>query len=721
MKTLNVAFLWHMHQPCYTDALSGQTTLPWVRLHGIKAYYDMPLVLEEFPNAKATFNIVPSLIEQIDRYANKNQRDLFFEYTMKPAKDLTFEDRIFILRYFFTCNWQTMISPHKEYHALLIKRGLTPSKEALERNAKRFSDQNLLDLQCWFNLTWFGFKAIERKPGISELIKKAKNFTEEDKKFILDTQIEILREIPGIYQRLQEEGRIEISMSPYNHPILPVLINTETALRAMPNATVPSGIGYPEDAESQIKNGIELYKSNFGRNPQGMWPSEGSVSPEALELIRKNGIWWIATDEEILDQTVGGIKAREELLKPYLYSTRSGEMNIFFRDKNISNLISFTYHRQPNENSVANFEEHLLRIRESTTLENPSLAIILDGENPWEYYHDKGAGFLRGVYKLLSENPKLKAKTFSEIAQSSPEKGKLKTIHSGSWINHNFDVWIGKPSTNKAWELIKRTRDVFTSTIGSKNLSEEAVREAWRELYIAEGSDWFWWFSDYFFSDNAEEFDRLFRTHLMKIYSLIELGIPWQLQVPVAQFRSATPPTKPKGLICPVLDGKVTNFYEWSNAGVYEIQKMGSFMFEGKKYLNSIHYGFDLENFYIRIDPIHGKNGNGMNKMDFNIDIVTSKYFRISFPLDSEVKSFTLLESADRLNYVPSGQFNTISIKNIVELSIPFNTLEAIQKDTVRFSISVRSNALELSRYPRNDYLTFEVPTQDFEQIMWMV
>lgn len=721
MKPVNIAFLWHMHQPCYADGVTNEITLPWVRLHGVKSYYDMPLVQEEFPQIKATFNIVPCLIDQIKRYEGDGPHDLFYEHSIKPASDLSLQDKIFLLRYFFTCNWDTMIEPYYDYNVLLEKRGTDTRREVLERKTKRFSTQDFLDLQCWFNLTWFGFKSLENKAGLKELIAKSRNFTEEDKTFILKTQLEILRELPDIYKRLQDNGQIEVSTSPYYHPILPLLINSESARRSIPSAVLPGPFSFPEDASSQIYLGLDLYKRTFGREPKGMWPSEGSVSPEAADMMREAGIRWIATDQGVLERSIDGFKGRDDIYRPYTLNTPSGDIDIFFRDLTLSNLISFTYHKQSVTDAVAGFFSYMENLAKKTALKEPVCSVILDGENPWEYYRDKGQSFLRDIFKVISESSDLKTSTMTEIADNYSEKGKLFKLHSGSWINHNFDVWIGRPNTNKAWELLTRTREIMMQALYSRNYTSDIKERAYRELYKAEGSDWFWWFSDYFYTDNGEEFDRLFRTHLIQIHKLLDLGVPWELQTPISSFSATSRPTSPKGLMSPVLDGKVTNFYEWANAGKFEIHKVGSFMYEGKNYLKSIHYGFDLENLYIRFDP-NGPllNGNSSD-IHFILNLIGSNYYRICLPFTERPKSFTLLEGTERRAFSPKGEFNTLGVNKIYEISIPFKEIEARQGQTLRFFITVMSDQIELQSYPRGDYLSFEVPGSDFDDTMWMV
>ena len=494
MSILNIAFFWHMHQPYYRDPLSGEFSLPWVRLHALKGYYDVISLLEEYPAIHQTFNLVPSLLSQLSNYAREEGRDIFLEHTRKPAEELSPEEKKFILINFFMCNWETMVKPYPEYWTLLLKRGLKLPEYRLDDLLHQFTTQDFRDLQVWFNLTWFGYRAREKKPSVRELLEKGRIFSEADKAALLTAQTEIIREVIPLYQSTRARGQVEITISPFYHPILPLLINSAHASRAMPQVSLPGSFIHPEDAEAQIRKAVDYYRDLFGTNPTGMWPSEGSVSPELIPIVQRAGIRWIASDEGILFKSLPGEASRASLYQPFRVRYGQAEIAMAFRDRNLSDLIGFTYSKNPPEASANDLLTHLRNIQKSLPGDRDHLVLIaLDGENPWEYYPDGGHGFLCRLYEKLSLDPTLKTVRMDEFLEGHASRETLNFLHTGSWIDQNFRIWIGSPEENQAWDCLQKTRAFLKNT---SNKEPAAPREkqqlAWEEIYVAEGSDWFW-------------------------------------------------------------------------------------------------------------------------------------------------------------------------------------------------------------------------------------
>ena len=269
MKTAHVCFLWHMHQPYYTDPVSGLASMPWVRLHAIKAYYDMAYMMERFPAVRGTFNFTPSLLIQLKEMGNGAVRDLFLEYAQKPAAALSPEERAFIVRHFFAANWATMVRPYPRYHELLVKRGGDVGPQTLDRLARQYSTQELLDLQVWHNLAWFGYGMVSRYPRLAALRTKNRGFTEEEKQEVLALQLTAMQEIVPLYRRLMEREQIELTTTPFFHPILPLIIDTDFTRRARPDLPLPSRFHAPDDAEAQLQRAVEFHTATFGRAPVG--------------------------------------------------------------------------------------------------------------------------------------------------------------------------------------------------------------------------------------------------------------------------------------------------------------------------------------------------------------------------------------------------------------------------------------------------------------------
>ena len=520
-KQLSVAFLWHMHQPLYKDLLTGKYHLPWVRLHSTYSYLDMVSVLKDFPEIKCTFNLTPSLIWQLrDISANRKIDDIYLELSEKPAEELTDEDRVFILKNFFSCDHATAIDPVKRYREILEKRGKDLSRDALLEKSGLFSVDEYRDLQVLFNLAWCGFTLRTEDAFVKRLVAKGAHFSEEDKKALMEKQQEVVSSILPLYKSLQDEGRIEISTTPFYHPIMPILCGKGG-----------KDLDVKEDVAVQVARAVELYKEVFGIPPRGMWPSEGSVSPEIIPILKKAEIEWIATDEGILLESFrrGGISRDDLVYKVFTSGKDPDIMNIVFRDINISNAISFRYSKIHSHRASQNMVSDIQGIQKAIPPAETGrmLSVILDGENPWPYYSDGGHEFLRETYRNLSHTKDVVTVTVSEGIGACPKKVHIPELYSGSWIDRNFKKWMGSPQKNRAWEYLAKARKELFS---AKKPSAEALEE----LYIAEGSDWFWWY-DEFGTELNFVFDELFRMHLANIYTLLGRVVPHYLEVPMPE------------------------------------------------------------------------------------------------------------------------------------------------------------------------------------------
>jgi hypothetical protein len=492
----------------------------------------------------------------------------------------------------------------------------------------------------------------------------------------------------------------------------------------MPRVALPGSFSHPEDAEAQIQRAVGFYEKTFGSRPAGMWPSEGSVCPELVPLLQRVGIRWMATDEGILFRSLSEETGRLALYRPYRVRFKGSEVSVVFRDRNLSDLIGFTYSKSPPQSAADDLVGHLKKVNHSLPQgQDGILLIALDGENAWEYYPDGGEAFLNGLYERLSRESSLKTVRVGEYLDSHPPRETLDSLHTGSWIDQNFRVWIGHPEDNLAWNCLKRTRG-FLEKAASKdgNLSAEKKEMAWEEVYIAEGSDWFWWFGDDFSSDNDEEFDRLFRMHLSNVHLLLGTEVPDYLKIPISSPHEVKPTLEPLGLISPSLDGQVTHFYEWREAGYFSAKTTGGSMYRGEGYLSGFYFGFDLERLYLRLDPIWRKE-ESLQGLDIHLHFSQPREWEIIFPLrfPPGKKSFYDLYARDGEGLSPKGHFTQIESGKIVELSIPFRVLQFSPREKAEFFIQVQRGDLAAERYPRNGFLSFFVPDQDFELVHWQV
>ncbi|MEW6482514.1 MAG: glycoside hydrolase family 57 protein [bacterium] len=690
MKTLYLSFLWHLHQPFYKDSLTNSYTLPWVRLHSTKGYYDMASILEKFPNIKATFNLTPSLLSQIRDIAKNDVADYHYEISKKPANSLTDDDKIYLLSNFFLCNWETMVFPYPRFKQLLQKRGKNVSINEIKKRINEFSERDIRDLQVFYNLSWFGFKAREDE-FINNLFIKGEDFTENEKQTLLKKQREIAASIILKYKNLQDKGQIEISTSPFYHPILPLLMDGKRG-----------GFDLKEDAKAQLENAISLYSEMFGKPPRGMWPPEGGVSDEIFPLLSQSEISWCATDEEILFNTIPNL-GRHSIYKMYELEG----VKVFFRDKNLSNLISFVYSQNKPENAISDFISHLKRIRDyvSAIPGEHIVSIILDGENPWEYYKDGGEAFLSGIYEELSSLSDLKTITFSEFANIAKESTKLTNIYPGSWIDHSFRIWRGKIEKDKAWDYLKNTRDELIRNMPNN-------KSAWEEIYIAEGSDWFWWYGDDFECSQDDIFDLIFRTHLKNVYKIMGKTPPFYLDEAITKPKFIKPLTFPIHSISPIIDGRITSYYEWLCAGSYEISFSGGTMHYSENRIKKIMYGYDLKTLYIAIDVLN----HFLENEFLVINIETKARYKV---IVSKNGKGELFEIASEGSLIKKEDLENIAFSKILELAIPFEIISVGQKEEVRFTVSLERSGMVIENWPKSGYISMFVPTPEYEAMKW--
>jgi alpha-amylase/alpha-mannosidase (GH57 family) len=735
MKTVAVAILWHLHQPYYTDPLTHTAPLPWVRLHATKGYYDMGALLEEQPGARVTVNLTPSLLHQLLELAGGAVTDVFWTHASRPPADLSESERLFILRQFFSANWDTMVRPHDRYYGLLIQRGTHPRDADLPGIARRFSAQDLLDLQVWHNLAWFGHRALARHPPLRELIAKGRQFTESDKQVVLSAQREILGQIVPLYRRLQERGQIELSTTPFFHPILPLLIDTDSARRSRPDSALPQRFAHPEDAEAQIGKALAFHETLFGRRPVGLWPSEGSVGPELVPILTKLGIRWAATDEGVLARSVDRWQRDELLYRPYRVQVDGGDVVFLFRDRELSDAVGFTYSRNPPDASVADFCGRLQAIAGRSPEARPFVPVILDGENPWEHYPDGGEGFLRDLYTALASDGmngvRFQAVTPARDLEEHPPAAQLKRLHTGSWINADLKIWLGHVEDNDAWDRVGKTRRFLRGREETGDVPAEALRAAWDELYAAEGSDWFWWYGDEFDTDHKALFDQVFRLHLANVYRLAGSEVPEFLKVPVLRQSSKMDIREPSALIAPALDGIVTDFYEWQGAGYVDGRSPLSSMHAQREFFSRIYFGFSLDQFYLRLDPLtahvsEGRPAGGEGTEDrgeppeVQVHFIDPKPAKLVFRLDvPDPPRLTLWLSQDGTAFSPAHSFDTIRRRKVIELAVPFKRLGLLAGMRVQLVVKVMRGELELDRIPHHRPLAFTVPDHTFEGTMW--
>jgi alpha-amylase/alpha-mannosidase (GH57 family) len=487
---------------------------------------------------------------------------------------------------------------------------------------------------------------------------KGRGFTEEDKLRLAEGTREALAAILPRWRALAD--RVELSVSPYYHPIVPLLCNFASAREAIPDLPLPDAPSFKEEAEIQVRSALAAGERYFGRRPRGMWPSEGSVSDEACALFHAAGAQWVATDEAIVGesgvQTLKGLK-------------------IAFRDTALSNLIGFTYKTMDPADAARDFVKRL------EDREGP-VPVCLDGENPWEHYADGGVAFLRELFRALSDHPRIRTVTMSELVATDS----VEHIVAGSWINRNFGVWIGHPEDRRGWELLGRA---YRDLQGSTNPL------AWECLRAAEGSDWYWWFGEDFTSAQDAEFDALFRRHLMNLYKAIGRPPPEDVHRPIKQVRSQVVLKQPGALLDVKIDGRRSDYFEWIAAGHYDMSREYSALAGESSFLSDVYYGFDQERLLVRLDFKKGVDGKRI-LAGGELGIVVTRPRPVMLPLHGVVE-------------------------DIFEGALSFKDLGLKPGEDVEFFIEFERTAGAPVRLPTLTPLTFRVPTADFDGINWQV
>ena len=736
MPVLRVVVLWHQHQPYYKDLVTGEYRLPWVRLHALKDYYGVVTLLEEFPEVHQTFNLVPSLIAQIQDYADGTALDPFLRVAARPAADLTPAERQFALQYLFQANPEHLIGRYPRYAELWERfQGGGSSAEQAE---KYFQAQDFTDLQVLSQISWFD-EFYLAEPEIAELVRKGRGFSEEDQKFVIERQRDLIKKVLPEHAQAAKQGRIEISTSPFYHPILPLVCDTNAGAASTLGLPLPQNrFRHPEDAREQLRRGLDLHEKVFGVRPRGVWPSEGSVSEEAVAIAAELGVNWMATDEGVLSRTTGMSFVRdgqgrlpdvsaEKLYSVHRYQQGPTRMSMLFRDHAISDFIGFVYSGMPPKEAAA----HLMRnIKESAQPvlnkgRDATVAIILDGENAWEYYPQSGREFLRRFYDALQKDRSMEAVTVSEAIERERNPNSLRSLVPGSWIHANFNVWIGAPEDNKSWDYLYHARNFYSHA--SQHVSEEQRKLALEELFIAEGSDWNWWYGPEHHSANDREFDELYRKHLSNVYQALGATPPDHLAQPIIGGM-VTPSFLPQtNYIHPRITGDMVRYFEWMGAAHYAADRRAGAM-HGKVFLlDSIYAGIDQRNVYGRVD-FSAEVPTGDCEIVVNLESWADRSSRPRRGLrlnvqvkESRIASWNISDNGDQV----SKEGADVALARNFEFKVPLALLYAQPPEStadssspaateIRLRVSIWQNRLPMDALPLEGWIDLQLlPEQE--------
>jgi alpha-amylase/alpha-mannosidase (GH57 family) len=710
----HVAFLWHMHQPSYVDPATGVALMPWVRLHCAKGYLDMVSVLADYPGVRANFNLSPILVRQIRDLLEGRVRDEWLELSRKPAAALTEDERFRVLENFFKANWEHLVRPHPRYWELLNKRGLTLYRDDVRRGVRYFSAQEILDVQVWFNLTWCGYTARRLFPELDELRRKERGFTEVEKQRVLDIHLALMRLVLARYREAEERGQIELTTTPFFHPILPLLHDSDLAARAMPGRDLPRRFAWPQDVAAQLQLAVDQHAAVFGRAPRGCWPSEGAMAPEIIPALRAAGFTYFCGDEEnlfrsfALDPAWRGTPVDHlELFQGWRVRHGGAEIAAVFREHPLSDFIGFTAAKNEPGQAARHLLFHLRHIADLTD-HRAVIPLFLDGENAWEFFPDGGEAFLRSLYSgLENQRDRLPTITLDDYLRAHPPQRQLNTLHTGSWIGANLDIWIGEAEENRAWERLGETRAWLQARLEARVLTPAQEAAARAAIYAAEGSDWFWWYGPDYSTENDPLFDHLFRAQLRAVYAACGAVPPATLDVPITERRVEPlflPPSRP---VTPEINGARASFFEWTGAGRYDATEGVPQMARTPGHVARVFFGHDAEYFYLCVEFHRPPPGE--------IEI----YF--GQPEGLAAKIAPLLKPGPVVATLNGGGKVLAAYAEILEVALPLAALGLRLGDPVAFQIRLQAAGVVIESHPPGSLIAFPLLAADWALEQWMV
>jgi alpha-amylase/alpha-mannosidase (GH57 family) len=749
-----------MHQPQYKDPVTGEYRLPWTRLHALKDYWGMVKIMEEFPSVHATFNFVPLLAEQIEEYASGQFKEPWFDIAFAEASSLSLDQKRAALERAFQVN-DLFLQRWPRFGELKSRR----HSSGVETCAAHWTAGDWRDLQLLSQLAWMDEEYLQKDPAGRRLSEKGSGFSEDDKIILLEKQEELLAAILPEYRLAAARGQIEISTTPYYHPILPLLCDSDIASVANPHTPRPvPAFRYPEDAREHLLRARDYHERVFGHKPVGLWPSEGSVSDQALEIAMDLGFKWFATDEGVLGRTknigfwrdAGGYPENgSELYKPWRLRRGNREMTGFFRDHYISDLAGFVYSRMGAHAAADDLHRRIRTIGHREPFgRTATVSVILDGENAWEYYPENGREFLREFYRRIENDPDITAMTMSEAMAAEPNQPVMEGIFPASWINANFDVWIGHGEDVRAWDLLRDAREVYqraleragltgppisaagavaqkrSSRRGAKGKSAGELEStpppasavdpdvasrlalAFESVLAAEGSDWCWWYGPEHGSQNDADFDALYRKHLSEIYRVLGEPAPDVLAHPIKRAPERGRNIPPESFLDVKINGRESSYFEWLGAGIYTTSRQDGAM-HGRLYvLAEFMYGFSKDHLYLRVDPF-AEAVETMREFQLRLTLWDSSETRITVRIEDRKLTSVIVERAGVCLLRPL-ELVEAAYDSILEISIEKSLFEMKEQRELLLSVALWSGGLPVDVLPAEGMLAIVLGEESY-------
>lgn len=722
MPRIKLIFLWHMHQPFYKDLVTGEYRLPWVRLHALKDYYGMVKLLDEFPRIHQTFNLVPSLLAQLEDYVEGRANDPFWNVARKRAEALTDSEKIFALTYLFQANLDHLIGRFPRYRELFDQHAENDFN--VELSAARFTVQDFRDLQMLSQIAWFDEFLFERpEPEFKRILERGRGFSPADQDWVNARQQRMLADVVPAYRSAAERGLIEISTSPYYHPILPLLCDTDMGGVSSPGLPLlKEPFRYPQDAEQQLQRGLELHARLFGKRPAGVWPSEGGLSEQVLGIGAAAGVRWMATDEGVLGRSIDTYFDRDNhgILRPdaaaklynlYAFATPNGPMHLLFRDHSLSDLIGFVYSGM----SAADAAHHFIaRVKENAkpVLErghDAVVPVILDGENAWEFFPRSGREFLRTLYSGIEEDTEIECLTVSELIATTKSLPLSKLV-PGSWIDSNFNVWIGAREDNKAWDYLLAARRAYDGA--AAGISAEQRELALEELFIAEGSDWNWWYGPEHSTANDRDFDELYRKHLSNVYVALGKTPPTELAQPILRLEHRARFAPQSAYIHPrVHEGN--GFFDWIGAAHYRRDRHGAAMHGKQLVFDSIYAGIDIDRLYVRLDVLPDHLDDAGERLVADLDVQLALTLNAADGSQKSAAEVAISLAGGAVSEVRAPFAVECVAGNGVRVSVALDDLRARIGDTLHVRAVAWKDKLPLDAMPAEGSIEVPIETED--------
>ena len=685
----------------------------------------MVRVLEEFPRVHATFNVVPSLGMQLEEYASGKFDEPWYTTAFRPAKDLTNEDKSEILTRAFQLNYDHLLARWPRYielHQWVYSMGNNRAMQSL-------GERDWRDLQLLSQLAWMDEEYLASDPVVSRLSQKGTDFTEQDKLDLSAKQIELLGRVLPEYRLAAATGQIEISATPFYHPILPLLCDSDIARVSNPGTPLPvPAFRHPEDAREQLVRARRYHERVFGHAPDGLWPSEGSVSEQALSIAAELGFKWFATDEGVLGHTLragfgrdgAGVPSNaDKLYSPLRVLVGGREMVGFFRDHYLSDLVGFVYSRMDSGAAAEDLHNRIRAIGERVQIGRPlTVSLILDGENAWEYYPGGGREFLRQFYRRIDNDPDIQALTASEAVAAAGEIPTNTGIFPASWINANFEVWIGSGEDVLAWEHLRRARDFYKQQADAaakgfpRAPTAEQLAKSYEALLGAEGSDWCWWYGPEHSSANDAEFDAFYRKLLTEVYIALGAEAPDILAEPIKRQPERALILPPSAYLNVKVDGRESTYFEWMGAGLYSADRRSSAMHGRLLLMHELRYGFDEKCFHLRVD-VFSEPLAELRDAEFRITIRAAQELRVVVRLEEGRVSGYLVESRD-LCILGPDEVVKVACDKILEVSVAKEMFMLGDKKSISMGVAVWEGGLPVDLLPSEGLLEIQLGEEHF-------